>query len=58
MPVQVGGSIDDLLRRSGRNGRGYKERLVLIYDTRTQEWSRGPDLPYVKNGATCTVVQC
>ncbi|KAG0632228.1 hypothetical protein M758_1G313500 [Ceratodon purpureus] len=56
--IQVGGSIDDLLRRSGRNGRGYKEGLVLIYDTRTQEWSRGPDLPYGKNGAACTVVQC
>ncbi|XP_024374279.1 F-box/kelch-repeat protein At5g26960 [Physcomitrium patens] len=56
--IQVGGSIDDLLRRSGRNGRGYKEGLVLIYDTCTLEWSRGPDLPYVKNGATCTVVQC
>lgn len=59
--VQVGGSIDDLLRRSGRNARGYKEGLVLIYDTRTQEWSRGQHLPYnhrKNGGAACTVVQC
>ncbi|CAM6099215.1 unnamed protein product [Calypogeia fissa] len=56
--IQVGGSIDDLLRRSGRHGRGLKEGLVLIYDTVTGEWSRGPDLPYVKNGATCAVVLC
>lgn len=56
--IQVGGSIDDLLRRSGRHGRGLKEGLVLIYDTISEEWSRGPDLPYVKNGATCAVVLC
>jgi hypothetical protein len=56
--VQVGGSIDDLLRRSGRSGRGCKEGLVLIYDTRAHEWSRGPDSPYMKNGAACTIVQC
>ncbi|KAJ7518060.1 hypothetical protein O6H91_21G052600 [Diphasiastrum complanatum] len=56
--IQVGGSIDDLLRRSGRNARGLKEGLVLIYDTSLEEWSRGPDLPYVKNGAACAVVHC
>ncbi|GLJ13719.1 hypothetical protein SUGI_0218910 [Cryptomeria japonica] len=56
--VQVGGSIDDLLRRSGRCARGLKEGLVLIYDTKLQEWCRGPDLPYVKNGAACAVVEC
>lgn len=56
--IQVGGSIDDLLRRSGRHGRGLKEGLVLIYDTITGDWARGPDLPYVKNGATCAVVLC
>uniref|UniRef100_A0A0D6R4X2 F-box domain-containing protein n=1 Tax=Araucaria cunninghamii TaxID=56994 RepID=A0A0D6R4X2_ARACU len=56
--VQVGGSIDDLLRRSGRCARGQKEGLVLIYDTKLQEWSRGPDLPFVRNGATCAVVDC
>lgn len=57
--IQVGGSIDDLLRRSGRHTRGLKEGLVLIYDTLIQEWSRGPDLPScIKNGAACAVVQC
>jgi hypothetical protein len=56
--IQVGGSIDDLLRRSGRCGRGFKEGLVLIYNTVTNIWSKGPDLPYVKNGATCAVVLC
>lgn len=56
--IQVGGSIDDLLRRSGRNARGLKEGLVLIYDTKLQEWQRGPDLPYVQNGAACAVVEC
>ncbi len=56
--LQVGGSIDDLLRRSGRSGRGCKEGLVLIYDTRAHGWSRGPDSPHMKNGAACTIVQC
>lgn len=57
--IQVGGSIDDLLRRSGRHTRGLKEGLVLIYDTLLQEWSRGPDLPScIKNGAACAVVHC
>ena len=56
--IQVGGSIDDLLRRSGRNARGLKEGLVLIYDTKLQEWQRGADLPYVQNGAACAVVEC
>lgn len=56
--IQVGGSIDDILRRSGRQARNLKEGLVLIYDTLVQEWSRGPDLPCIKSGAVCTVVQC
>jgi superfamily II DNA/RNA helicase len=56
--LQVGGSIDDLLRRSGRSGRGCKEGLVLIYDTQAHGWSRGPDSPHMKNGAACTIVQC
>ncbi|KAI5084558.1 hypothetical protein GOP47_0000727 [Adiantum capillus-veneris] len=57
--IQVGGSIDDLLRRSGRHTRGLKEGLVLIYDTLLQEWSRGSDLPScIKNGAACAVVHC
>ena len=57
--IQVGGCIDDLLRRSGRHTRGLKEGLVLIYDTISEEWSRGPDLPScIKNGAACAVVHC
>ncbi|GLJ37050.1 hypothetical protein SUGI_0750710 [Cryptomeria japonica] len=56
--IQVGGTIDDLLRRSGRSTRGLKEGLVLIFDTKLQEWQRGPDLPYIKNGAACAVVEC
>eukprot|EP01018_Ginkgo_biloba_P036915 Gb_08498 [translate_table: standard] len=55
--VQVGGSIDDLLRRSGRCGRGLREGLVLIYDTKLQEWSRGPDLPYIKNVYTYSILK-
>ncbi|KAH7280654.1 hypothetical protein KP509_36G007500 [Ceratopteris richardii] len=55
--IQLWGSIDDLLRRSGRHMRGLKEGLVLIYDTVLQEWSRGSDLPsFVKNWAACAVV--
>eukprot|EP00249_Psilotum_nudum_P007999 c20970_g1_i1 orf=382-1662(+) len=56
--IQVSGSIDDILRRSGRQGRGLKEGLVLIYDTFLEEWSRGPNLPFVKAGASCAVVRC
>lgn len=56
--LQVGGCIDDLLRRSGRCARGLKEGLVLIYDTKLHEWARGPDLPLVKNGAVCAAVEC
>ncbi|KAH7296977.1 hypothetical protein KP509_26G047100 [Ceratopteris richardii] len=57
--IQVTGSIDDLLRRSGRHTRGLKEGLMLIYDTVKQEWSRAPDLPSnIKNGAACAVAYC
>ncbi|XP_002970115.2 F-box/kelch-repeat protein At5g26960 [Selaginella moellendorffii] len=56
--IQVGGCIDDLLRRGGRNPRGLREGLVLVYDTRGQEWSKAPHLPDMRNGAVCAVVQC
>ncbi|XP_057515535.1 F-box/kelch-repeat protein At5g26960 [Amaranthus tricolor] len=56
--IQVMGCIDDLLRRSGRNGRGYKEGLVLVFDCVTEEWSRGPDLPEVVQRAACVCVEC
>ncbi|XP_010673803.2 F-box/kelch-repeat protein At5g26960 [Beta vulgaris subsp. vulgaris] len=56
--IQVMGCIDDLLRRSGRNVRGYKEGLVLIFDCGTEEWSRGPDLPEVVQRAACVCVEC
>ena len=50
--VQVQGCIGDLLGRDGNN------RLVLIYDTEMQVWSRGPDLPLPGNGAICAAVEC
>ncbi|CAN1250007.1 F-box/kelch-repeat protein At5g26960 [Linum perenne] len=57
--IQVIGSIDDLLRRSGRNVRGMKEALVLVYDPAGGgEWSRGPDLPEVIRRAACVTVEC
>ncbi|CAL1403525.1 unnamed protein product [Linum trigynum] len=60
--VQVIGSIDDLLRRSGRSGRGLREGLVLVYDPAGNggggEWSRGPDLPEVIRRAACVTVEC
>ncbi|KAL3530148.1 hypothetical protein ACH5RR_009470 [Cinchona calisaya] len=56
--IQVMGCIDDLLRRSGRNERGLKEGLVLIYDCTAGEWSRGPDLPEVIRRAACVCVEC
>ncbi|KAJ8751416.1 hypothetical protein K2173_016621 [Erythroxylum novogranatense] len=56
--VQVNGCIDDLLRRSGRNRRGMREGLVLVYDTVGGEWSRGPDLPEVIRRAACVSVEC
>lgn len=56
--IQVAGCIDDLLRRSGRNARGLKEGLVLVYDSGRGEWSRGPDLPEVIRRAACVTVEC
>lgn len=56
--VQVMGCIDDLLRRSGRNIRGYKEGLVLIFDCVTEEWSRAPDLPQLLQRPACVCVEC
>lgn len=56
--VQVVGSIDNLLRRSGRNSRGLKEGLVLMYDGDVGEWSRGPDLPQIFQRAACVCVEC
>ncbi|CDP09721.1 unnamed protein product [Coffea canephora] len=56
--IQVMGCIDDLLRRSGRNERGLKEGLVLIYDCTAGEWSRGADLPEVIRRAACVCVEC
>lgn len=56
--IQVMGCIDDLLRRSGRNIRGYKEGLVLIFDCVTEEWSRGPDLPEFVHRPACICVEC
>lgn len=56
--IQVMGCIDDLLRRGGRNERGLKEGLVLMYDCTTGEWSRGADLPDVIRRAACVCVMC
>ncbi|KAF9590583.1 hypothetical protein IFM89_035901 [Coptis chinensis] len=56
--VQVLGCIDDLLRRSGRNCRGMKEGLVLVYDCEIGEWSRELDLPQVIRRADCVSVDC
>jgi len=56
--IQVMGCIDDLLRRSGRNIRGYKEGLVLIFDCVTEEWSRAPDLPELVPRPACICVEC
>ncbi|XP_043718551.1 F-box/kelch-repeat protein At5g26960 [Telopea speciosissima] len=56
--VQVLGSIDDLLRRSRRSCRGFKEGLVLVYDNDMGEWSRGVDLPEVIRRAACVCVEC
>ncbi|KDP34562.1 hypothetical protein JCGZ_11112 [Jatropha curcas] len=56
--IQVNGCIDDLLRGSGRNVRGLKEGLVLIYDCSREEWIRGPDLPEVMRRAACVSVEC
>lgn len=56
--IQVMGCIDDLLRRSGRNTRGLKEGLVLVYDSGAGEWSRGADLPELIRRAACVCVEC
>ncbi|KNA24343.1 hypothetical protein SOVF_016430 [Spinacia oleracea] len=56
--IQVMGCIDDLLRRSGRNVRGYKEGIVLIFDCVSEEWNRGPDLPELVQRAACVCVDC
>ncbi|KAK6936902.1 F-box domain [Dillenia turbinata] len=56
--VQVVGCIDDLLRRSGRSERGFREGLVLLYDVVSGEWTRAPDLPRVIQRAACVCVDC
>ncbi|PIA30636.1 hypothetical protein AQUCO_05400017v1 [Aquilegia coerulea] len=56
--IQVMGCIDDLLRRSGRNCRGLKEGLVLVYDKETGDWSRDLDLPEIIRRAACVCVEC
>ncbi|CAI9106048.1 OLC1v1005104C1 [Oldenlandia corymbosa var. corymbosa] len=56
--IQVMGCIDDLLRRGGRNERGLKEGLVLIYDCPAGDWTRGADLPEVIRRAACVCVTC
>ncbi|KAE8662951.1 F-box/kelch-repeat protein [Hibiscus syriacus] len=56
--VQVVGCIDDLLRRGGRSERGFKDGLVLVYDSAGGEWSRAPDLPEVIRRAACVSVEC
>ncbi|KAK3205392.1 hypothetical protein Dsin_019438 [Dipteronia sinensis] len=55
--VQVMGCIDDLLRRSGRSLRGFKQALVLVYNTASGDWTRGPDLPDVIPRAACVHFQ-
>ncbi|PWA72543.1 galactose oxidase/kelch repeat superfamily protein [Artemisia annua] len=55
--IQVMGCIDDLLRRSGRSTRGVTDALVLVYDTRDGEWSRGVDMPDVVRRAACACVE-
>eukprot|EP00252_Welwitschia_mirabilis_P005673 TRINITY_DN1618_c0_g1_i1.p1 TRINITY_DN1618_c0_g1~~TRINITY_DN1618_c0_g1_i1.p1 ORF type:complete len:398 (+),score=53.03 TRINITY_DN1618_c0_g1_i1:317-1510(+) len=57
--IQVGGSVNDLLRRNERrNVREVKEGLVVIFDTKLKIWKQGPFLPYTQNGAACAVVEC
>ncbi|KAF5201733.1 Galactose oxidase/kelch repeat superfamily protein [Thalictrum thalictroides] len=56
--IQVMGCIDDLLRRSGRNCKGLKEGLVLVYDKESGEWSRDLDLPEIVRRAACVCVEC
>ncbi|KAJ6315422.1 hypothetical protein OIU78_018833 [Salix suchowensis] len=56
LPAQV--RLDSTVRRSGRNVRGLKEGLVLVYDCVSGEWSRGPHLPEVIRRAACVTVEC
>ncbi|KAK9129049.1 hypothetical protein Syun_017846 [Stephania yunnanensis] len=56
--VQVLGCIDDLLRRSGRSCRGFKEGLVLVFDSKVGEWIRVADLPEIMRRAACLCVEC
>lgn len=56
--VQVMGCIDDLLTRGGRNTRGYKDGLVLVFDSATEEWSRAADLPEGITRAAVVSVEC
>ncbi|KAG7022041.1 F-box/kelch-repeat protein, partial [Cucurbita argyrosperma subsp. argyrosperma] len=56
--IQVAGCIDDILRRSGRSARGLKEGLVLIYETKSGEWSRAADMPEVMQRPACICVKC
>ncbi|WCJ20553.1 Galactose oxidase/kelch repeat superfamily protein [Euphorbia peplus] len=47
-----------LIQVAGRNVRGLKEGLVLVYDSGRGEWSRGPDLPEVIRRAACVAAEC
>ncbi|KAJ7964953.1 F-box/kelch-repeat protein [Quillaja saponaria] len=55
--VQVTGTIDDLLMRTGRSIRGLRQGLVLVYNSVTGEWSREADLPEVFRRAACVSVE-
>ncbi|KAK9124966.1 hypothetical protein Scep_013812 [Stephania cephalantha] len=54
--LAVLGCIDDLLRRSGRSCRGFKEGLVLVFDSKVGEWIRVADLPEIMRRAACVCV--
>ncbi|KAF9615504.1 hypothetical protein IFM89_023886 [Coptis chinensis] len=56
--LSLGSLQKELLRRSGRNCRGMKEGLVLVYDCEIGEWSRELDLPKVIRRADCVSVDC
>ncbi|XP_051142027.1 F-box/kelch-repeat protein At5g26960-like [Andrographis paniculata] len=56
--VQLGSCIDDLLRRSGRSARGFRDGLVLLYDCAADKWTRVPDLPELMRRAACVCVEC
>ncbi|KAL5579816.1 hypothetical protein UlMin_012258 [Ulmus minor] len=55
--VQVCGFINDLLW-SGRSGRGFREGLVLVYDTVVGEWRRAANLPEIIRRAACICAEC